>query len=51
MPQTLRGFLRHRVNRIEKHREVQIRDKLLKTLIGKLSKKDLVEEQRAKTAG
>jgi long-chain acyl-CoA synthetase len=41
-------FLRGRVSKIEMPREVEIRESLPKTLIGKLSKKELVAEERAK---
>lgn len=44
----LRDFLRDKVSRIEMPREVEIRDELPKTLVGKLSKKELVAEERAK---
>ena len=44
----LRDFLRDKVNKIELPREVEIRNTLPKTLIGKLSKKELVEEELAK---
>lgn len=46
--QGLREFLRDKVSKIELPREVEIRETLPKTLIGKLSKKELVEEERAK---
>lgn len=46
----LRDFLRDKISKIELPREVQIRDSLPKTLIGKLSKKELVEEEMAKAA-
>lgn len=49
-PQGLREFLRDKVSKIELPREVEIREALPKTLIGKLSKKELVEEERAKAA-
>jgi long-chain acyl-CoA synthetase len=49
--QALRDFLKDRVSKIEMPREVEIRDRLPKTLIGKLSKKELVEEERAKASG
>ena len=44
------AFLRERVNKIEMPREIEIRDSLPKTLIGKLSKKELVAEEAAKAA-
>ncbi|MHA0327990.1 long-chain-fatty-acid--CoA ligase [Sphingomonas melonis] len=46
----LRDFLRDKISKIELPREVEIRDSLPKTLIGKLSKKELVEEEMAKVA-
>ncbi|WP_246848263.1 long-chain-fatty-acid--CoA ligase [Sphingomonas beigongshangi] len=44
----LRDFLRDKVSKIELPRAVEIRDTLPKTLIGKLSKKELVEEEMRK---
>ncbi|MFV0625449.1 long-chain fatty acid--CoA ligase [Sphingomonas sp. ac-8] len=44
------GFLRPRLSKIEFPREIEIRDSLPKTLIGKLSKKELVAEETAKRA-
>jgi long-chain acyl-CoA synthetase len=49
-PEELRAFLQDKVSKIELPREVEIRESLPKTLIGKLSKKELVEEELAKTA-
>ncbi|ANU07713.1 long-chain-fatty-acid--CoA ligase [Paraurantiacibacter namhicola] len=46
----LNAFLTERLNKIEIPREYEFRDELPKTLIGKLSKKDLVEEEKAKRA-
>lgn len=46
----LRDFLRDKISKIELPREVEIRDTLPKTLIGKLSKKELVAEEEAKAA-
>ncbi|MDB5460627.1 MAG: AMP-dependent synthetase and ligase, partial [Caulobacteraceae bacterium] len=46
-PQTLSVFLEERISKIEMPREIEIRDSLPKTLIGKLSKKELVEEEIA----
>ncbi|QAY77983.1 long-chain fatty acid--CoA ligase [Sphingosinicella sp. BN140058] len=46
----LRTFLADKVSKIELPREIEIRETLPKTLIGKLSKKELVEEERAKAA-
>jgi len=48
--QELCDFLAPRLNRIEMPREIEIRDALPKTLIGKLSKKELVAEEAAKAA-
>ncbi|WP_157218529.1 long-chain-fatty-acid--CoA ligase [Flavisphingomonas formosensis] len=49
-PETLAAFLKQRLNAIERPREIEIRDSLPKTLIGKLSKKELVAEEAAKAA-
>ena len=49
-PVELRDFLRDKISKIELPREVEIRDTLPKTLIGKLSKKELVAEEAAKAA-
>ncbi|WP_242008088.1 long-chain-fatty-acid--CoA ligase [Sphingomonas ginsenosidivorax] len=49
-PAELRDFLRDKISKIELPREVEIRDVLPKTLIGKLSKKELVAEEAAKAA-
>jgi long-chain acyl-CoA synthetase len=49
-PTELRDFLRDKISKIELPREVEIRDVLPKTLIGKLSKKELVAEEAAKAA-
>lgn len=46
-PEELRTFLGTHVSRIELPREVAIRDSLPKTMVGKLSKKELVEEELA----
>ncbi|SFR77574.1 long-chain-fatty-acid--CoA ligase [Sphingomonas jatrophae] len=45
-PDALREFLRDKISKIELPREIEIRETLPKTLIGKLSKKELVEEER-----
>ena len=42
------AFLKDKLGKHEMPREVEFRDELPKTLIGKLSKKELVEEERAK---
>jgi long-chain acyl-CoA synthetase len=47
-PDELRDFLRDYVSKIELPKEVEIRDELPKTMIGKLSKKELVAEEEAK---
>ncbi len=44
----LRGFLAERLSKIEMPREFEQRDSLPRTLVGKLSKKELVEEERMK---
>ena len=46
----LRAHLTDHVSKIEMPREIEFRDSLPKTLIGKLSKKELVEEEAAKRA-
>jgi long-chain acyl-CoA synthetase len=46
----LLDFLGDKVSKIEIPREVEIRESLPKSLIGKLSKKELVEEEKAKSA-
>ena len=47
-PQDFHDFLATRVSKIEMPREIEIRASLPKTLIGKLSKKELVAEEVAK---
>jgi long-chain acyl-CoA synthetase len=47
-PAELRDFLKEYVSKIELPREVEIRETLPKTMIGKLSKKELVAEEEAK---
>jgi long-chain acyl-CoA synthetase len=49
-PTDLRDFLKDYVSKIEMPREVEIRAELPKTMIGKLSKKELVAEEEAKAA-
>ncbi|MDO6414865.1 long-chain fatty acid--CoA ligase [Sphingomonas sp. BIUV-7] len=44
----LSDFLHDRINKIEMPKEIEIRTSLPKTLIGKLSRKDLVAEEAAK---
>ncbi len=46
----LRAFLAERLSKIELPREFEFRGELPKTMIGKLSKKELVEEERKKLA-
>jgi long-chain acyl-CoA synthetase len=46
--QELRDFVARYVSKIEVPRSVEIRDSLPKSLVGKLSKKELVEEERLK---
>lgn len=48
--ETLLGFLRERLNKIEIPSSIEFRDSLPKTMVGKLSKKDLVAEEAAKRA-
>ena len=50
-PDELLAYLRERLNKIEVPRALEIRDSLPKTLIGKLSKKELVAEEKAKAGG
>jgi long-chain acyl-CoA synthetase len=49
-PDELRAFLTDQLSRIEMPREIEIRDKLPRTMIGKLSKKELVAEEQARAA-
>jgi long-chain acyl-CoA synthetase len=49
-PTELRDFLKGYVSKIEMPREVEIREELPKTMVGKLSKKELVAEEAAKAA-
>jgi long-chain acyl-CoA synthetase len=49
-PQALREFLKDKLNKIEMPREIEIRASLPKTLIGKLSKKELVAEEMARAS-
>lgn len=49
-PEELREFLKSFVSKIELPKEVEIRAELPKTMIGKLSKKELVAEELAKAA-
>lgn len=46
----LREFLEDKISRIEMPRDIEFRDKALpKTMIGKLSRKDIIAEEKAKT--
>ena len=49
-PDEICGFLRDYISKIEMPREVEIRQELPKTMVGKLSKKELVAEEAAKAA-
>jgi long-chain acyl-CoA synthetase len=49
--QTLLAFLRERLNKIEIPSSIEFRDALPKTMVGKLSKKDLAAEEAARRAG
>jgi long-chain acyl-CoA synthetase len=44
-------FLKTRLSKIEIPKQIEIRESLPKTLIGKLSKKELIEEEARKSAG
>ena len=47
-PEELKEFLADHLNKIEMPREIEVRAELPKTMIGKLSKKELVEEEARK---
>ncbi|MHA1114014.1 MAG: AMP-binding enzyme, partial [Alphaproteobacteria bacterium] len=47
----LKEFLKDKISPIEMPAEIEFRDELPKTMIGKLSKKELVEEEAAKRGG
>jgi long-chain acyl-CoA synthetase len=47
----LLAFLQDKLSPIERPRHVEFRDELPKTMIGKLSKKELVAEEKARRAG
>lgn len=47
-PDDLRAFLADHLSKIELPKAIEIRDRLPRTPIGKLSKKELVEEERAR---
>ena len=46
--ETIKTFLQDRLSRIEMPKDIEIREDLPKTMVGKLSKKELVEEQQAR---
>ena len=50
-PEALLAFLEDKLNPIEMPEEIEFRDELPKTMIGKLSKKELMEEEAAKREG
>ncbi len=50
-PGQLRNHLSEMVSKIELPREIEIRATLPRTMIGKLSRKELVEEEQARSAG
>ena len=50
-PDELRAFLGERLSKIEIPREIEMRTALPRTLIGKLSKKELIEEEALKRQG
>ncbi|WP_109316876.1 long-chain-fatty-acid--CoA ligase [Pseudovibrio ascidiaceicola] len=45
----LKDFLKGHISKIEMPKAIEFRDELPKTMVGKLSKKELVEEEAAKT--
>nr|WP_205762410.1 long-chain fatty acid--CoA ligase [Magnetospirillum aberrantis] len=47
-PDEIKSFLTTQISRIEMPRSIEIRDELPKTMIGKLSKKELVAEEQAR---
>jgi len=47
-PEALRAFLADHLSKIELPRAIEIRDALPRTMIGKLSKKELVAEEQAR---
>ncbi|MPZ11832.1 MAG: AMP-binding protein [Kiloniellaceae bacterium] len=49
-PDALRAFLADKISPMEMPRQLEFRDALPKTIIGKLSKKELIAEERAKHA-
>ena len=49
-PEEIKTFLADHLNKIEMPRDIEIRDELPRTMIGKLSKKELVAEEAEKRA-
>lgn len=49
-PEELAVFLKGQLSKVELPKQIEIRESLPKTLVGKLSKKELVEEEKAKAA-
>ena len=47
----LRAFLKDKLSPIEMPKQVEFRDQMPRTLIGKLSRKDLLEEEKQRAAG
>lgn len=47
----LSAFLKDKLSPIERPKEIEFRDELPKTVVGKLSKKELIAEEAAKRAG
>lgn len=50
-PEELMGFLTAQISKIEMPKAVEIRESLPKSVVGKLSKKELVEEERRRAEG
>ena len=50
-PEALRAFLKEHLSPIEMPERIEIRDSLPKTMIGKHSKKQLIEDENARAAG
>jgi long-chain acyl-CoA synthetase len=49
--EALQDFLQDKLSPVEMPKQIEFRDALPKTMIGKLSKKELIEEERLKRAG
>ena len=47
----LKTFLEDKISKIEMPSQIEFRDELPKTIIGKLSKKELVAEEQARLSG